>query len=71
MKTLIVILASIFVAGCAIGPEPGEPRDQKVYRTGSNIPVRDGDTSGAAKSGTIQPSQLPPNQKGSSIQTGG
>jgi hypothetical protein len=70
MKTLIVILASIFVAGCAIGPEAGEPREQKTYRTGSNIPVRD-DSVGAAKSGTVQPGQLPPNQKGSPIQTGG
>ncbi len=60
MKTLILIVASLLVAGCAMAPEAGEPREQKVYRTGSNIPVRD-DSPSAAKSGTIQPGQLPPN----------
>jgi hypothetical protein len=60
MKTVILILAATLVTGCAMAPEAGEPRDQKVYRTGSNIPVRD-DNASAAKSGTMQPGQLPPN----------
>lgn len=60
MKTLILIVASVLVAGCATAPDSGEPREQKTYRTGSNIPVRD-DNAGPAKSGTMQPGQLPPN----------
>jgi hypothetical protein len=70
MKVLILIVASILVAGCAIAPEAGEPREQKSYRTGSNIPVRD-DSSTAAKSGTVQPGQLPPNTARSPNQSGG
>ena len=37
MKTLILMLASMLVTGCAIAPDTGEPREQKAYRTGSNI----------------------------------
>ena len=58
MKTLIVAALSTLIAGCAIAPDqPREPYEQKVYRTGSNIPAKDT----GAKSGDAQSIQLPPN----------
>jgi hypothetical protein len=63
MKTLAVVLSSILVVGCAaLAPqEAREPYEQKTYRTGSNLPVKDSDTQSRAKSGDAQSIQLPPN----------
>jgi starvation-inducible outer membrane lipoprotein len=59
MKALVVMLFSILVAGCAALPPDiaREPYEQKTYRTGSNLPQKET----GAKSGTMDPGQLPPN----------
>ena len=42
MRCMISICAAVLaVAGCATVPSDDVPNSQKVYRTGSNLPVRD------------------------------
>ena len=43
MKTLILVTASLFLASCAATQtaQTDEPPEQKSYRTGSHLPVRD------------------------------
>jgi len=59
VQTFIIAAFSVLFAGCAALPptEAREPYEQKVYRTGSNLPQKDT----GAKSGTMDPGQLPPN----------
>ena len=41
-RTALVAALALAAAGCAIAPEQSaEARPEKIYRTGSNIPVRD------------------------------
>jgi hypothetical protein len=35
------VLLAVLCTGCALPPEQGEEKQEKVYRTGSNIPQRD------------------------------
>jgi hypothetical protein len=47
LAALIAVIGAPFMFGCATTPDDkdAEARTEKVYRTGSNIPVRDRDTS--------------------------
>jgi hypothetical protein len=58
---LVLMLCVLACAGCATTPDQSaEPREQRAYRTGSNLPVRDGSVSPDTK--TIDPATftLPP-----------
>jgi hypothetical protein len=51
------ILAGAALAGCATSaPPPVEARTEPVYRTGSNIPVKDGS---ASRTLSVQPDVVP------------
>jgi hypothetical protein len=53
MKNVILIFGLVCTA-CATTPDQtAEPREEKVYKTGSNIPV--GDRRGGPESTTIDP----------------
>lgn len=42
MKKYAAVLLALVCASCATTPDQtAEPREEKVYRTGSNLPVRD------------------------------
>jgi hypothetical protein len=47
LAALVAIIGVAFLFGCASTPDDkdAEARTEKVYRTGSNIPVRDRDVS--------------------------
>ena len=62
MKFLVVIALPILLAGCATPDSTGEAREQKVYRTGSNIPTKDTDAQSKTKTmdGGQGIQQLPP-----------
>jgi hypothetical protein len=60
MKLLVVVALPILLAGCATPDSTGEMHEQKVYRTGSNIPTKDTDAQSRAKSMDGQSYQLPP-----------
>jgi len=60
---LLVVFFGLACAGCATTPDQtAEPREQRVYRTGSNLPVRDGTVSPDTKTldGAWLEQQLPP-----------
>ena len=61
MKLLVAVALPILLAGCATPDSTGEAREQKVYRTGSNIPTKDTDSQSRTKSTDGQSmQQLPP-----------
>jgi hypothetical protein len=46
VKKLLLTCCLLACAGCATTPDQSaEPREQRAYRTGSNLPVRDGGVS--------------------------
>ena len=46
LAVIVAVIGASFVFGCATPAEQdAESRTEKVYRTGSNIPVRDRDAS--------------------------
>jgi hypothetical protein len=50
---LVLSLAAVLASGCAATPPAdaaAAPREEKVYRTGSNIPVRDASAPSATRS---------------------
>jgi hypothetical protein len=54
---LVLMLCVLVCAGCATTPEQAsEAREQRAYRTGSNLPVREGSVSPDTK--TIDPATL-------------
>jgi len=54
---LVLMLSVLACAGCATIPDQtGEPREQRAYRTGSNLPTREGSVSPDVK--TIDPATL-------------
>jgi hypothetical protein len=62
MKLLILAAASTFLVACSSSPatKSDEVAEQKVYRTGSHIPVRDrNDGSATITSGTPSPVGTP------------
>ena len=57
MTKLVLMLCALACAGCATTPDQSaEPREQRAYRTGSNLPVRDGTASPDEK--TIDPASI-------------
>jgi len=70
-NALVVAALAAVLAGCAAPSDPqAEPRDAKVYRTGSNIPVRDAAASSAQTQNTDtfnaqRIPQMPPRLPGS------
>ena len=57
MTKLVLMLCALACASCATTPDQaGEPREQRAYRTGSNLPVREGSVSPDVK--TIDPATL-------------
>jgi hypothetical protein len=54
---LVLMLCALACAGCATTPDQAaEPREQKAYRTGSNLPVREGGVSPDTR--TVDPATL-------------
>ena len=43
MKTIILVTTSLFLVSCAATQttQNDEPREQRTFKTGSNLPVRD------------------------------
>lgn len=63
MKPIILAAASMLLVSCAStsSTQSAEPREQKTYRTGSNLPVRDKDGSTSpVTSSTLPPVMAPP-----------
>ena len=40
-KPMVFALTALFCAGCATTDTPAGEREERVYRTGSNLPVKD------------------------------
>ena len=40
-KPVVFALTTLFCAGCAATDAPADEREERVYRTGSNLPVKD------------------------------
>jgi hypothetical protein len=56
-KQLLLLLCVLASAGCATTPDQtAEPREERAYRTGSNLPVREGSVSPDVK--TVDPSSI-------------
>ena len=56
MQKLLIVAAVLFVSGCATTSEEGNTaRTERVYRTGSNLPVHD---SGSPDTKTVSPAAL-------------
>ena len=55
MKRLLLVALPMALVACASTPdtESAEAREPKAYRTGSNIPMRDGDLGPAVKGGDV------------------
>jgi len=58
MKRLLLVAIPMALAACASTPDTpdaqsAEAREPKAYRTGSNIPMRDGDLGPAVKGGDV------------------
>jgi hypothetical protein len=62
MKRIIPLLAALALVACATDPSVNQsaqaPKDEKEYRTGSRIPVRDAST--ASPTTTLDASVLTP-----------
>lgn len=57
MTKLVLMLCVLACAGCATTPDQtAEPREQRAYRTGSNLPTREGSVSPDVK--TVDPASL-------------
>lgn len=57
MTKLVLMLCVLACAGCATTPDQtAESREQRAYRTGSNLPVREGSVSPDVK--TIDPATV-------------
>jgi hypothetical protein len=72
-KYALAFVASVFafVAGCATTTDDksAEPRQEKVYRTGSNIPVRDSGSPSSTQS--FDPASQPMGPRGMPSTGGG
>lgn len=50
MKSALLALAALACVACAqTSVDSAEPREERVYRTGSNLPVRDKDAASDVK----------------------
>ena len=49
----LALACGAFLCGCASTESEGPPRPEKVYRTGSNIPKRDGGVPDGVETSTV------------------
>jgi type IV pilus biogenesis protein CpaD/CtpE len=57
IRMFTAVAAAALLAGCASTPDQVAERQERQYRTGSNIAVRDGDMAGPEKS--VKPDTVP------------
>jgi hypothetical protein len=70
MRRALLMVAGCLLAGCASTPEGSEAREEKVYRTGSNIPTREAPSS-SARTYDTPATPLPPTNSRPRGLTGG
>jgi hypothetical protein len=63
MNIRLLALLPVVLSACASAPETGAAREERVYRTGSNIPVKEGAPASGVQSQDPATMQIPPNMQ--------
>jgi hypothetical protein len=63
MKIRLLVLLPLAVSACATVPDSGEAREERTYRTGSHLPVKEGAPASGVQSQDPSTMQIPPNMQ--------